>query len=300
MGIVIKKIGTYLPEQIIDNHYFEQRLDTSDEWITKRTGIKTRRFTDKSVSEMAIKAVEEIIQGVDLAKIKLVLCATFSDREIMPNVSSKVANHFHIFGSIRTFDINLACSGFVAAVDMAEHFLNSGEQAILVASEDISSFMDFTDRSTSILFGDGAGAVVLEKNSNPSPTHFGLEPDHKYLGIEKGKIYMQGNDVFKFAVGALKTSISELLLERLPFDYVVCHQANIRILNHVARALEIEEDKFHANISEVGNTSAASIPICLGDMKQKGLLSGKKKMIICGFGAGLVYYSKYIEVDLND
>ena len=111
---------------------------------------------------------------------------------------------------------------------------------------------------------------------------------------------MQGNEVFKFAVNALKNSISELLSEIEFFDYIVCHQANIRILNHVAKTLDIEENKFHSNISEVGNTSAASIPICLEHMKQKGLLAQSKKMILCGFGAGLVYYSKYVEVDLLD
>lgn len=300
MGIIIKNTGSYLPPKTLDNHYFEERLETSDEWITKRTGIKKRHFSTESVSQMAIKSIEPIMVDADTSKIKLIVCATFSDEEIIPAVSAKIANHFQIFGNVRIFDINLACTGFVAAVDLAEKFLETGEQALIVASETISSFLDMSDRATAILFGDGAGAVLVEKTDDFSPISYGLQKDDRLLGMKNKKIFMNGNEVFKFAVNALKNSLSEITGQRNDYDFIVSHQANIRILNHVSKSLGISGEVFYSNIADVGNTSAASIPICLDAMKKEGLFKSKKQMIISGFGAGLIYYSKYVEIKCDD
>lgn len=300
MGIIIKNTGSYLPPKILDNQYFEEILDTSDEWITKRTGIKKRHFSTESVAQMAIKSVEPMMAKADASKIKLIVCATFSDEEIIPAVSSKIANHFQIFGNVRIFDINLACTGFVAAMDLAEKFLETGEQALVVASERISSFLDMRDRTTAILFGDGAGAVLVQKTDDFSPTSYGLQRDEELLGIRDKKIYMNGNEVFKFAVNSLKNSLSEIIAQKKDYDFIVSHQANIRILNHVSKSLGISGEVFYSNIADVGNTSAASIPICLDAMKKEGFFKSRKRMIISGFGAGLIYYSKYVEMECDD
>lgn len=299
MGILIKDISYYLPEKKLDNHFFEQYLDTSDEWIVKRTGIKSRHFSESGVAEMAVHCAKELCRKNAVDNIKLIVACSFTDRQRMPSVSASIANACKLFGEIRAFDINLACSGFVAGLDMAENFLNVGEQAIVVGSEQISHFLDMQDRGTCILFGDGAGAVLVEKTDSPSPTSFGLVEDKHYLCMnENEKIQMDGREVFKFAVGVLKANIAQML----PYhpQYIVCHQANERIIDHVSHALKIAPEKFYKNLNEVGNTSAASIPLCLAKMKENHCFPKKTSILLCGFGAGLTYYNKLVEIECHD
>lgn len=301
MGILITDTSSYLPKNKIDNHYFEKIMDTSDEWIKKRTGISTRHFGEESVSDMAIACAKEIVSRHEALPISLVVVASFTDQNRMPSVSSAVANACGLLGKVRAFDINMACSGFVAALDMAEKFLEDGEYGLVIGSEQISSFLDMSDRGTAILFGDGAGAVLVQKNASPAWTDFGLVRDENNLALnEDHKITMNGREVFVFAVTTLKETIQKLRDAMGEPDYIVCHQANERILDHVSHALKIDPKKFYKTVSQIGNTSAASIPICFDLMKKENLLQQKVSVLTCGFGAGLTYYSKYVEMKIND
>lgn len=301
MGILIKDSSSYLPENKVDNHYFETIMDTSDEWIKKRTGISSRHLGNKSVQEMAIQCAKELLSGHSELTISLVIVATFTDQHRMPSVSSAVANACHLLGKVRAFDINIACSGFAAALDMADKFLDEGEHAIVIGSEQISSFLDMTDRSTAILFGDGAGAVLVQKNGMTTFTDYGLVADSNHLSLNNNhKIRMNGQEVFVFAVTVLKETIRKAIESIGEPDYIICHQANERILDHVSHALKINPTKFYKTVSMLGNTSAASIPLCIDFMKKDNLFRQKVSVLTCGFGAGLTYYSKYVEIKIND
>ena len=301
MGILIQDIHTYLPEKQLNNHYFENFLDTSDEWITKRTGIRSRYFAEESVTDMAIACAKALVDKHPSVNIELILCASFTDTDRMPSVSASVANACHLLGSVRALDINVACSGFVAALDVADAMLAPDGYALVIGSEKISSFLDMTDRGTAILFGDGAGAVLVRKTSVPSDAVYGLTEDNDYLSLTADhKIQMDGREVFKFAVHSLKRIIPEMIQRYGEPDYIVCHQANERILDHVSHALGLSNAKFYKNIADVGNTSAASIPLCLDSMRKKQCFQTKSSVLLCGFGAGLTYYSKYVEIMCND
>lgn len=301
MGILIKDTYTYLPDKQVDNHYFEQILDTSDEWIRKRTGIQARYFSQKSVGEMAILCARPLVQKHPDPKISLIIVATFTDQNPMPSAAASVANACGLFGRVRAFDINVACSGFVAALDLADALLSEGECGLIIGSEKISDFLDMADRGTAILFGDGAGAALVKKTRQESGSDFGLVQDQAYLYLnESGKIKMDGKEVFRFAVNTLKASIQDMTSQYGQPDYIVCHQANERILNHVCQALGLEEEKFYKNIGQIGNTSAASIPLCLNQMRSEKYFQTRTKVLLCGFGAGLTYYSKYVEIEYND
>lgn len=301
MGIIIQDIQAYIPKKQVTNHYFEEFLDTSDEWIRKRTGIQSRYFSDESVSEMAVLCAKPLLQRSGGNTVSLIISASFTDTQRMPSVSAAVANACQLFGKVRVFDINVACSGFAAALDLADALLSLGEKALIIGSEQISSFLDMTDRGTSILFGDGAGAVLVEKTADDSPATFGLVEDKGYLSLNpEQKIQMDGREVFKFAVSSLKKIIPEMIERCGEPDYIVCHQANERILDHVSHALGIDSSKFYKNVAEVGNTSAASIPLCLDNMRREKCFQNKSGLLLCGFGAGLTYYSKYVEIQCND
>lgn len=301
MGILIKDIVSYLPNTKIDNYYFEKIMDTSHEWITKRTGIHQRHFGEETAKDMAVLCAKNLKEKHPDTPISLVVAASFTDRNRMPSISASVANACDYLGNVRAFDINLACSGFVAALDMAEKFLEVGEYGLVVGAEQISPFLDMTDRGTAILFGDGAGAVLVQKTDSPALTDYEMVEDIGYLALNPdGKITMDGREVFKFAVSSLKKSIRKMIDACGEPDYIICHQANERIIDHVSHALNISPTKFYKNITEVGNTSAASIPLCLSQMKENQLLKTKVSALTCGFGAGLTYYSKYVEIECND
>lgn len=312
MGINIVATGHAVPDRIVDNEYFTKIVDTSDEWIQSRTGIETRHFCneDEYNWEIAAKAAENAINNsqIDISKIRACIVATFTPDNPAPSVACMVQKKLGLSENIMAFDINAACSGFLYGVKIASSLLDSMNEGyiLLIGSEKISSRIDMTDRSTCVLFGDGAGAVLLSGNSNKRLyCTLGASGNESPLGcrsIPDGKqyVYMEGSTVFKFAVNRFIKIIEEILdnneITIDDVDYVVCHQANERIIKYVIRQMKAPEDKFYINVQKYGNTSAASIPIALDEMNNEKMLTPGKKVICVGFGAGYTWGGAYIEL----
>ena len=317
-------IGSYLPEKILTNDDLSKIVETNDEWITERTGIKERRISDpdKDTSEsMAIEAAKKAVadSGIDPKKIGLVVVACTTPNVLFPALSTSVQAAVDADNAM-CFDVNAACPGFVTAFVTAQSYLKSGmvDYALVVGTENLSNYMDFEDRSTCILFGDGAGAVVLQ--ADPDLTYDAImraagkrgECMHCESYMQKGKektpeflksnyIQMDGQTVFKFAVTEVPKVIEDLLSKTGTtadeIDYFILHQANRRIIESVAKRLKQPIEKFPMNIGKTGNTSSASIPILLDEMKKDGLLGeGKKKIVMSSFGAGLLWGAVQTEI----
>lgn len=304
-GLKILSTGYYPGEKVVTNSDFEGKIDTSDEWITTRTGIKRRHFSSHSSAYLAIEAARQAVRDIDLSKIALIICATMTPENATPSNACLVQEALGLQEqSIMCFDVNAACSGFVYALEIAKSLLvNHDQYALVIGSEQLSRIVDFTDRSTCILFGDGAGAIVAKKadglfvsyndaSGTALPLVASFEKDDPYL-------HMQGQDVFKFATKVIVKSINEVLQRAQmtldDVDYVVCHQANLRIIQYVYKKLKSSPDKFFTNLDEYGNTSAASIPMALAEMNEKGLLKEGMKIIVVGFGGGLTWGATLME-----
>jgi 3-oxoacyl-[acyl-carrier-protein] synthase-3 len=315
MKIAIKGIGSYLPEQVITNVDLEQIMDTSDEWISQRTGIRSRHIANVDTSELgyraALKALEDA--GVEATDIDLIITGTFTGDGNMPSVACLIQDKLGITKNCTSFDLNAACSGFVYSLNVAVSMLKSGnyKKALVIGAENITKTLDWKDRGTAILFGDGAGAVVIgeDQTSEILNFHTGSKGDKEkvltlgnvinenpYSELEsyaKGQLAMNGQAVFKFATRIVKKSINAILeqdgttLE--DYKYVVCHQANSRILEATAKSMKADINKFYMNLDRVGNTSAASIPIALDEMVKKGLVTKGDRLILVGFGGGLTW-----------
>ncbi|MBU5487768.1 ketoacyl-ACP synthase III [Clostridium sp. MSJ-8] len=325
-GINIKGIGAYSPEMIVTNDKLSEIVDTSDEWITSRTGIKERRISQgEDTSEVAIKAVN---MALDRAQVKpedvdLIIVATVTPDNFTPSVSCIVQKEVQAKNAV-AFDINAACSGFIFALDIGISMMNSNKNiknAVIVGSEVLSKIIDWNDRSTCVLFGDGSGAVVLSRDdSNEEKLYSSVLKSEGEKGecLEIGandvenpfvlgdnnkknkKLAMMGSAVFKFASVAIVDSIHHLLEENnLTLDdveYIVPHQANYRIIDFAAKKLKISTDKFYLNLDRYGNTSSASIPLALNEMYENGLLKRGMKIIMVGFGGGLTCGAVLIEL----
>lgn len=315
----ILSTGSYLPPKVVSNKDFEKIIDTSDEWITQRTGIKERRFEEISNVNMAYQASIKALQNIDIESIDCLIAATYTPDSMIPGLAGELRGLLAINRSIPAFDINAACSSFIFALETANAYIKAGiyKRILVVGSDRNSSTLDFSDRSTCILFGDGAGALVLEAaNVGIIDTILAGEIDkdqslilknkedfsNPFISIEKNessKLEMKGSDVFKFAVRVVKNSINEILLRNNldinDIDYVISHQANQRILNMAARSLKVSEEKFLSNLELYGNTSSASIPILLDEANKKGILKSGMKIIIVAFGGGLSYGASIIE-----
>lgn len=325
-GITIKGIGAYSPEMIITNDKLSEIVDTSDEWITSRTGIKERRIsTGEDTSDIAIKAVN---MALDRAEVKpedvdLIIVATVTPDKFTPSVSCIVQKEVQAKNAI-AFDINAACSGFIFALDIGISMMNTNKNiknAVIVGSEVLSKIIDWNDRSTCVLFGDGSGAVVLSRDdskkeklyssilksegekgecleigANDVENPFVLGDNNK----KNKKLEMVGSAVFKFASVAIVDSIQKLLVDNnLTLDdieYVVPHQANYRIIDYAAKKLKVSTDKFYINLDRYGNTSSASIPLALNEMYEKGIIRRGMKIIMVGFGGGLTCGAVLIEL----
>ncbi|QQK08146.1 beta-ketoacyl-ACP synthase 3 [Miniphocaeibacter halophilus] len=306
MGLKILETSSYLPEEIITNDDFAKYLETSDEWISSRTGIRERRISRvEDTSQLAYSAVKNL-NIKDKEKIDMVLVATFTADKSMPNISSGVQGLLGLKENIFAVDFNMACSGFVAGLNLIEKFLDEGRQAILIGAEVISKYLDKYDRNTVVLFGDGAGAVLIEKNSSKQCFESGVRSNDEcltlnYKGLEEVRefIGMKGKEVFRFAVEIVPLTITNLLKENNldinSIDHVICHQANYRILNSVSKKTKIPIEKFFMNLDKYGNTSASSIPIALDEMNKKGILKRGEKIILVGFGAGLSWTGTLME-----
>ncbi len=305
--------GCYAPEHIVTNEDLTQFLDTSDEWIRERTGIHRRHIdTGEGTTAMAVKAAQRAIENANISpqSIDLIIVATSTADEIFPNTAAMVQksignNH------CTCYDLNAACSGFIYGLNTAHAFIKSGivETALIVGSETMSKTVNWEDRSTCILFGDGAGAAVVTKDetgiesivmgSDGSNGEI-ISCDGRIMENRWGKrpvknshMIMDGQEVFKFAVRKVPEAIKELLeqanIDADQIDHYLLHQANERILSSVAKRLHVSMERFPVNLSEYGNTSAASIPILLDEMNRKNILRRGEKMVLAGFGAGLTW-----------
>ena len=312
MGIKIVSTGSAHPLKRITNNDFT-KVETSDEWITSRTGIKQRYFaeTETTVS-LAIEAGNKAIKdsGINPNEIKLVIVATMTPDSFTPTVASKVLESLGIAMAM-AFDMNVACSGFVYAINVAASLLQTG-YALVIGAECISKILDMKDRNTCVLFGDGAGALLLSKSDNMSMFYSNSKTDSSNIIEAHGlsqikeenvltnfKLQMNGPEVFKFAIEAFHDCIDDLNIKGIKIDDIdlfIPHQANKRIIQSVAKRLGIEEAKFYLNLEEYGNTSAASIGIALDQAKKNGFLKKGMKILLVGFGSGLAWGYCYLEV----
>lgn len=306
MGLKFIKTSRYVPLKKVTNDDFAKIMDTSDEWIRSRTGIEARRFVeDEDTSDLALKAVEKF-KSEDLSKVDVVLVATFTPDFITPSIASIIQKDLNIDEDCIAFDFNMACSGFVAGLKVMDSLLTIGRRGILVGAETISKVLDMEDRTTSILFGDGAGAALVEKNDEELVFDIGSSGDCEVLhalgrttdSSRDKALRMDGKAVFRFATHTMLESVSKVLtksnLEYEDIDYYVFHQANKRIIEHVRKKLNLSEDKFYTNLQNYGNTSAASIPIALDEMNEKGYFRENMKIVLSGFGGGLSWASTVI------
>jgi 3-oxoacyl-[acyl-carrier-protein] synthase-3 len=304
--------GKYLPERIVTNSELVEIVDTSDEWIQTRTGIIERRFAAKEelTSDMAVKAGKNalVCAGCNPEDIELVIVATVTPEMIFPSCASLVQ---HKIGAkeAASFDINAACTGFVYAIATASQFISTGvyRKALVIGSEIYSRIVDFKDRGTCVLFGDGAGAVVLEAGDSlpglmSAVLHSdGSKSDILYVPGPCGSqtaiknkdyyLFMEGSEVFRFAVSKMAESIKEAVLNAglslNDIKLLVPHQANKRIIQSVAKHLKLPLDRFFSNIEHYGNTSAASIPIALCEAAESGQIINGDYIILTGVGGGL-------------
>ena len=315
-GIDILGTGCYAPSHTLSNDDLSTMVDTSDEWIYPRTGIKKRHISQtENTSELAYQAAKKALEnsGVSKEDIGFIIVATCSADHIMPSVACMLQKQLGLSEQVMAFDMNAACTGFVYALSIANAMLATrpDKLALVIGAEVFSKMLDYTDRSTCILFGDGAGAVVAKHNPNARfyeviSSRGDVEAVHIHIpGVpfadhqEPSYCKMNGQEVFKFAVESPVQSIKQVLSDLDDtidqMDYILFHQANARIISSISKRLKIKEEQLYSNIEEYGNTSAASIPIMLDEMNQKGLLTKGMKLLLVGFGAGLTWGTIYLE-----
>lgn len=295
--------GHYVPEQVLTNFDLEKIVQTSDEWIHTRTGIKNRRIAKgENTSDLATKAALDAIQsvGYDPNNIDIIIVATFTPDYKSPSVANMVQAKLGLSDrDIVCFDINAACTGFIYALNVATQMLHSGiyKSALVIGAEVISKVLDWTNRDTCVLFGDGAGAIILEHTQESKPAYFYTASKgelDKIIYVDD-YVHMDGQRVYQFATRAIESSIAKILheceLTNEQVTKIIPHQANLRIILNAAKNLHFEMDKFYINIEKYGNTSAASIIIAL-DEYRKGLSNcNDHKVILVGFGAGFTWGS---------
>ena len=309
MGTRIEGLGVYLPQKVLTNFDLEKMVETSDEWITQRTGIKERRIAEKeTVVDMAVEAAKEAIANarIDPNEIELLVVATLSPQLGFPATACLVQERLNLPPSAVAFDISAACSGFLYALDIADAFLKSKKKktALIIGAEKLSSIVDWKDRSTCVLFGDGAGAAVVRFDENASSDVLSSKlytkgSEWKILYRELcGYLKMEGRKVFKEAVsGMTKASfeaIEEAGLKPSDIDLVVPHQANLRIIKAVAERLGLPMEKVFVNVNRYGNTSAASIPIALYEALKEGKLKRGMNVLLTAMGGGLTWGSMVV------
>ena len=303
--------GSYLPPKIITNFDLEKTLDTSDEWITARTGIKERRIvTKESTCDLALEASLNALSMAEKKPedIDLIILSTTTPDKIFPATATMLQNR--IGASCPAFDLQAVCAGFVFALNTAQQYIENGsaKNILVVGSETMSKIVDWNDRSTAILFADGAGAVVLSADKNTGIKHSKLYSDGNYLSSlhvnnnrinELGTIEMEGNEVFKIAVNKLSEVAEETLkdcnMTSEDIDWMVPHQANIRIINAIAKRIKLPMDKIILTLDKHGNTSAASIPLALDLAVRDGRIKKGDTLLLEGIGGGFSWGSILIE-----
>lgn len=315
MTAKIKGTGSYVPANVVDNNALSEMMDTNDEWIRDRTGIERRHIVrgDDTVS-MATEAGRRALDNANVKpeEIDLIIVSTVSSNVVLPSTACEVQKNI---GAVNAtcYDMNAACTGFLFAYNTVQAYFHSGvfQKALIIGAETLSNIVDWTDRGTAILFGDGAGAAVLESVPGEVPPMVmhsdgsvgeALTCTSPFASKEKTYVEMNGQEVFRFAVRRVPECIEELLekggLDRDSIDYFILHQANKRIVEGIAKRLKMDLSRFPMNLSEYGNTSSATIPILLDELNRQGVLKKGMKLIMAGFGAGLSWGASYLEWDI--
>jgi len=311
-----KSIGAYKPAEVRTNKWFEDKIDTTDEWIFKRTGIKERLIAadDENTSDLGTKASEVAIQraGIEASDIDLVICATLSpDFSAMPSTACLISEKLGI-KDVMAFDISAACTGFVYALSVAKAFIESGmkKNVLIVGAEKASNVMDYTDRNVCMLFGDGAGAAIISTTEDKEKSIIDVQcsadgnlkeilyipgvgsPDEKFM-------HMKGNETFKIAVKTLTSDVEKIMAKNNyvneDIDLFIPHQANIRIIKAVGKALKLTDSQKVLTVEKYGNTSAASIPMAMNDCFEDGRLTNGKTMLLDAFGGGATWGSAIVK-----
>lgn len=317
--VTIAGTGSYLPEKILTNADLEKLVDTSDEWITSRTGIKERRIAapSENTSHMSKKAADKALEQAGLAAedLELIIVATVTPDTLTPATACYVQSYLGAKNAV-AFDISAACSGFLYALKMAESFIQSGvfKNALIIGAEKLSSFVNWEDRNTCVLFGDGAGAAVLRQAHDGEghilATEIGTDGKQTDIlnipgggsacpitignaGEQLATFAMQGREVFKHAVTRMRDSANAVIaragLDPENIDLIIPHQANLRIIEAIADRLTVPNDRVYINLHKYGNTSAAAIAIALDEANRDGTLKRGNHFIMVAFGAGLTW-----------
>ena len=312
--------GSYLPEKIVTNADMEKIVDTTDQWIRERTGIEQRHIAadDQFTVDLAEQAAKNAIEmaGKTADDIDLIIVATTTPDRVFPSTACLLQQRLDIHGCA-AFDVQAVCTGFVYALTVAEKFIKSGSNkcALVVGAETLSRIVDWTDRGTCVLFGDGAGAVVIEASDEPGiiSTHIHADGQYESLltvpngvsnGIDKlseldGHIRMKGNEVFKVAVNTLGRIVDETLahnnMDKSEIDWLVPHQANTRIINATAKKLKMSMDNVVLTVNKQGNTSAASVPLALDTAVRDGRIQRGETLLLEAFGGGFTWGSVLVK-----
>ncbi len=318
----ITGVNGYVPERILSNQELEKMVDTTDEWITSRTGIKERRIAEPGMatSDLGAEAVKGLLAktGTHPDDVQVVICATVTGDMAFPDTATLICGKSGINNAF-AFEVGAACSGFLFALTTGAQFIESGRftKVIVVGADIMSTIVDYTDRTTCVLFGDGASAVLLEPNheglgiidsvlqvdgSGAPYLHMkaggSLRPaSHDTVRNKEHFIYQEGKTVFKFAVKGMEGAVREVMrrneVEAKDLDWIVPHQANMRIINSLRDALDFPEEKIMVNIQKYGNTTAATIPLCLWEWEDQ--LKKGDKLVLAAFGGGFTWGAVYVK-----
>ena len=312
--------GSFLPDNVVTNKDLEKKVDTSDKWIQERTGIKKRHVIQngQTTSELAEQASLNALDAANLTKddVDLIIVATTTPDRVFPSTACLLQERLDIHGC-PAFDVQAVCTGFVYALSVADMFIKTGQAktALVVGAETLSNIVDWNDRTTCVLFGDGAGAVVLGASDEAGILSTHLHADGKYKELltvptgvaenrelwQTGEAYMtmKGNEVFKMAVNTLGKIVDETLtannMQKSDIDWLVPHQANIRIINATAKKLSMPMEKVVVTVDEHGNTSAASIPLALDVAVRDGRINAGETLLLEAFGGGFTWGSALLK-----
>ncbi len=306
--------GSYLPERVLTNAEMETIVETTDQWIQERTGIKQRHIAadDQSTCDLAEQAALNAIDaaGINKEDIDLIIVATTTPDQVFPSTACLLQKSLDIHGCA-AFDVQAVCTGFVYALGIADNFIRAGSAkcALVVGAETLSRILDWTDRSTCVLFGDGAGAVIVQASETPGihSSHLHADGSYEHLlnvpnGISRNQqrfreegahITMKGNEVFKMAVNTLGRIVDETLeankMKKSDIDWLVPHQANIRIINATGKKLGLKPDHVVVTVDKHGNTSAASVPLALDTAVREGRIKPGETVMLEAFGGGFTW-----------
>jgi len=311
--------GSYLPDNILTNADLEKLVDTSDQWITERTGIKQRHIAleDQTTCDLAENAARNAIEAADIdpQSIDLIIVATTTPDRVFPSTACLLQQRLDIHGC-PAFDIQAVCTGFIYALDIADKYIKTGaaKRALVVGAETLSRIVDWTDRSTCVIFADGAGAVILEASEEAGILSSHIHADGQFSellstnggvselnpdGLDAVHIEMKGNEVFKVAVNTLGRIVDETLakndMQKSDIDWLVPHQANVRIINATAKKLKMSTDHVVTTVQNHGNTSAASVPLALDTAVRDGRIKRGEILLLEAFGGGFTWGSALVK-----